>query len=112
VKAALRPCAEPGCPELVERHCPRHPPVTGASSGLYGGDWPSAARQYLREHPLCVYCRTARASEVHHDSPVRTGGSRMDQRNWRATCHQCHQRITSLTQARTTKPRRFGRRLR
>jgi len=110
VSKPLRPCAVPGCPELVTDECVRHPRTTGASSGAYDADWAVLAKAYLRVHPWC-WCG-ARASEVDHIIPVRMGGAKYDLRNLRSLCHPHHSQITAATRSRVAPPRLYRRRLR
>lgn len=112
MERALRACAVPGCPELVQKFCPVHPPVTGASSGLYDHAWSEQAKKFLHSHPICAVCGNAKATEVHHGTPVQAGGAVMDRRIWVPICHPCHSVITGQTRRRARPPQRFRRRVR
>ena len=50
----------------------------------------------LRERPLCEECekhgRVCVATEVHHRWALRAGGKRLDRRNLRSLCRECHTR--------------------
>lgn len=108
----LRGCPVPGCPEVITSTCPRHPPVTGASSSMYDERWRQLRDHHLRLFPNC-WCG-AKASEVDHIKPIRMGGARLDPLNLRSLCHAHHAIVTALTRSRTATeaPRRYRRRLR
>ena len=102
-----KPCAHPGCPELVdpsERYCPAHKPlhpepVRSASSRGYDAQWRRVSKQYLAAHPLCVRCLSrgvyTKATVVDHIRPHRGDPSLFwDQSNWQPLCKQCHDRKT------------------
>lgn len=93
----LRPCAEPGCPELVggrQSRCALHErgleAARRASRGTakargYGRDWEALSRRYRALHPACVVCG-APATVV----PLGAGGARLDPANLQALCHSHH----------------------
>jgi 5-methylcytosine-specific restriction endonuclease McrA len=65
----------------------------------YGCRWQKARDQYLRLHPLCVYClerdgRPVAARIVDHKVPHR-GDERLfwDVENWQALCKPCHDSV-------------------
>ena len=109
-----RPCAHPGCPELVEngKYCERHRPLhpeesRSASSRGYGRAWQRASKQYLAAHPLCVMCaaegRYVKAMVVDHIRPHR--GDHVlfwDRSNWQSLCKSCHDQKTGLEDSRPT----------
>ena len=109
-----RPCAHPGCPELVaegkycDKHRAFHPEETrSASSRGYGRAWQKASKQYLAAHPLCVLCaaegRYTKATVVDHIQPHR--GDRIlfwDRTNWQSLCKSCHDKKTGLEDSRPT----------
>ena len=109
-----RPCAHPGCPELVaegkycEKHRASHPEETrSASYRGYGNAWQRVRKQYLAAHPLCVMCeaegRYSRATVVDHIQPHR--GDRelfWDQSNWQPLCKAHHDKKTGLEDSRPT----------
>ena len=109
-----RPCAHPGCPELVaegkycDKHRTLHPEETrSASSRGYGNTWQRARKQYLTAHPLCVKCmaegRYVRATVVDHIVPHRGDKSLFwDQNNWQSLCKACHDKKTGLEDSRPT----------
>lgn len=77
-----RPCAHPGCPELVaegkycDKHRALHPEETRSASGRgYGRAWQKASKQFFAAHPLCAQCleegRYTRATVVDHIQPHR-----------------------------------------
>ena len=109
-----RPCAHPGCPELVEsgqKYCERHRSlhpegIRSASSRGYGRAWQKASKQYLAAHPLCVMCmakgRYVKATVVDHIKPHRGDPELFWDRdgNWQALCKRCHDRKTGLEDSR------------
>lgn len=108
-RLALRPCAAPGCCNLVEHgRCPEHrrrawrddtrergtPDERG-----YDRDWRRCRAAYLAEHPLCEDCeqrgRVVPAEQVHHvESIERAPHRRLEWRNLRALCVPCHEKRT------------------
>ena len=61
----------------------------------YGYRWQQARAIYLREHPLCAYCkregRTTLATVVDHKIPHRGNDALFwDEGNWRGLCARCH----------------------
>ena len=59
---------------------------------LDGKAWRTLRASVLREHPLCVLCRTAVASEVDHRDDDPTNNERS---NLSACCKPCHSRKTN-----------------
>ena len=110
-----RPCAHPGCPELVEsgrKYCEKHrllhPEDTrSASSRGYGRAWQKVSRQFLNAHPLCVMCaaegRYVKATVVDHIRPHR-GDAKLfwDRGNWQSLCKAHHDQKTGLKDSRPT----------
>ena len=107
-----RPCAHPGCPELVasgkycDKHRAFHPEETrSASSRGYGRSWQKASKQFLAAHPLCVQCmadgRYVKATVVDHIVPHR-GDQKLfwNQDNWQALCKAHHDKKTGLEDSR------------
>lgn len=107
-----KPCARPGCSELVEagqRYCEQHKRQeqkrydnqrgTSAQRG-YTARWQRARKRYLAEHPLCVECekqgRLTPATVVDHVIPHK-GDRRLfwDQGNWQSLCKRCHDKKTA-----------------
>ena len=102
-----KPCAHPGCPELVpsgtkycDVHKHLHPEeVRSASKRGYGKAWQRESKRFLQAHPLCVLCarqgRYVKATVVDHIVPHR-GDERLfwDQSNWQPLCKPCHDRKT------------------
>jgi 5-methylcytosine-specific restriction protein A len=97
----LRPCAHPGCGQLVERgRCHFHQRLEdrakdeqrgSANDRLYGYRWQQASRGFLRSHPLCFYCqhlgRITPADCVDHATPHKGNVDRFwDRANWRPSC--------------------------
>ena len=107
-----KPCAYPGCPELIEagqRFCEKHEKQeqrrqdqqrgSSAQRG-YGARWQRARKQYLARNPLCVEClkdgRVVPATVVDHIIPHR-GDQELfwSEDNWQSLCKQCHDRKTA-----------------
>lgn len=108
-----KPCAHPGCPELVEageRYCKVHKRQeqkrydqqrgTAAQRG-YNSRWRRYREWYLKQHPLCVQCqkegRLIPATDVDHIIPVSGPDDPLfwDEKNHQALCHSCHSRKTA-----------------
>ena len=116
----LRPCAKPGCPELVrppERYCERHRWTEGerkrerhrvydeqlrderATSFYRSRAWKAVRLQVLvRDNYLCQEClrenRITRATTVHHIVPLAEDWERrLDPDNLESVCSSCHNRI-------------------
>lgn len=105
--AALRPCASPGCPELVARgRCSKHQQAhqvadrqrrgSSASRG-YGSRWQRARVVFLAANPLCRPCSLKSPPQVtaatvvdhitdHKGDPVLF----WDESNWQPSCEPCH----------------------
>lgn len=84
---------------------PAPAPERRESAAVRGYDraWARLRKQYLTEHPLCVFqhhpyaqgrCEQV-AVEVDHVTPIGSGGGRLDVTNLRAVCRSCHSRITA-----------------
>lgn len=102
-----KPCAHPGCPELVdpaEKYCDEHKAlhlveIRSASSRGYSRRWQKISRQYLAAHPLCVKCLErgiyTKATVVDHIRPHRGDTALFwDPGNWQPLCKPCHDRKT------------------
>ena len=110
--APLKPCAYPGCPNLIRegRYCPAHKTIASREydrnyrspdhNKHYGYRWRKIRDLYYSKHPLCEEClkhgRLVPADEIHHIVPVDQGGSHDDD-NLVSLCQSCH------TKTRTTK---------
>ncbi|EPK2450590.1 HNH endonuclease [Pseudomonas aeruginosa] len=79
---------------------------TGKTSTERGYDyrWQQAREQYLRDHPLCVYCArkglVTAANTVDHIVAHR--GDRdlfWDQSNWQSLCGPCHSSVKQAEEA-------------
>jgi 5-methylcytosine-specific restriction enzyme A len=117
-----RPCAQPGCPKLVERgkggYCDEHQrPAfsTGqqrASARERGYDrtWELLRAKHLRDYPDCMNCGDV-ATEVDHRIPFRRAdgsiddGLRLEPTNLQSLCTPCHRRKTA---AEAVEARRRG----
>lgn len=110
LKQAPRPCATPGCPELVRhrhrRYCARCAAMqsradaarrgTAAQRG-YDANWRRIRAAFLASHPCCADPFHVHgdwkvlATEVDHIVPLRLGGTH-DASNLQALCRSCHSR--------------------
>lgn len=97
----MQPCAERGCPVLVNigrciKHSHRQPGVN------YGRKWGKARRDFLAEHPFCVFCerqgKMILADVVDHIKPHR-GNSALfwSPENWQSLCTP-HHSVKSATE--------------
>lgn len=111
---APRPCAEPGCPELVQgRRCKAHAQAqwrrydeargTAAQRG-YTARWSRARGRFLAKHPFCGHCKAEDqvtvATEVDHIVPVDGADDPLfwDESNWQGLCGTHHRRKTAREQ--------------
>ena len=102
----LQPCAEVGCPELVERgRCPAHTQSKNAARGTtkergYAGTWKALRLMVLRRDMyVCQEClrregRTERAVDVDHIIAMSAGGAARDMNNLESLCRACHNKKT------------------
>lgn len=116
----LRPCLEPGCPELcpagVSRCVPhqaardqKRDQIRGtARSRGYDAAWDKLSREWRRRFPVCGqridghryadHSRCTRDSRivaaecVDHIVPIKAGGARLDPRNLQSLCLACNSR--------------------
>lgn len=101
----LRPCRQPGCPELVESgYCRKHRQKmqrqedkrrgTATKRG-YNYQWQKAREIYLSQNPLCAICLengvVNMANIVDHIIPHK-GDKELfwDRNNWQSLCKECH----------------------
>jgi len=108
-----KPCAYPGCPELVgagERYCEKHKTARRTrdkeykarrtdleEQAFYKTDrWRKLRQWKLRQNPLCEICkregRTTVAKLVDHIKPIKEGGDWMAVDNLQSLCVRCHNR--------------------
>lgn len=107
--AALRPCAHPGCRELVKQgRCTAHTKQRyqqqderrgSAAQRGYDSTWRRLRIAYLSRNPLCANCkqrgRIVPAAEVHHIRPIAEAPElRLNTDNLMALCKPCHSTIT------------------
>ena len=103
-----RPCRYPGCPEFCDPgrvFCKYHREWSddrqrgNAAERGYDARWKKARDLFLKEHPLCAFCRAegkiVPATVVDHIIPHR-GDHRLfwDQTNWESLCKECHDKKT------------------
>ena len=99
----LRPCAEPGCAQLVTgTRCDEHRKVEQNESrarnrrNVYGPEWPAIRLRKLRKNPTCERCG-AQATVVDHKTPLRYFANRRAAHhlsNLASLCKPCHDRKT------------------
>lgn len=100
-------CSYPGCNELThDRYCSKHKREVNKerndiNSKIYNNRWRKASKAYLKDNPLCVYCkkedRLTPATEVDHIIPH--GGDMKlfwNKSNWQSLCKKCHSKKTAL----------------
>lgn len=108
---ALRPCIEPGCPQLTSgTRCERHRKAKrrtedkrrpSARERGYDAQWQRVRAGYLYLHPYCEDesgC-LERATDVDHiDGLGPKGPNGYDHANLRALCHSHHSKRTARDQ--------------
>lgn len=97
--ASPRPCAQPGCDQLVSSgRCPAHAiEYQRHGQKLYRSSrWAGLRRQVLTEEP---WCRTPGchnlSTDVDHIVPLRDGGAPLDRTNLQGLCHMHHAQKTA-----------------
>lgn len=100
-----KPCAEAGCPELIDRgsRCKDHERERAKAYDEKRGSfrkrgytprWDRISRSYRKAHPLCEDCleegETTPADLVHHIVPLAQGGPLDDWNNLRSLCQPHH----------------------
>lgn len=100
-----RPCARPGCPNLVRRgRCPEHQKDDPSdwsnrkhdpTQRLYSSArWQRVRERYRKRHPICERCaaqgKTTPVEVVHHRKPIKEGGAPFDERNLEGLCRTHH----------------------
>lgn len=107
-----RPCAQPGCPQLVSgsSYCTAHQRARRAARGEtprgnrhergYTNTWAKASKVFLAQNPLCRRCaeqgivRSAQVTD--HISPHKGDTALFwDERNWQSLCKPCHDAKTA-----------------
>jgi 5-methylcytosine-specific restriction enzyme A len=108
----MKYCAEPRCPNLVERgRCPQHARQADRRRGTaiergYAAQWSALSRRFRQQHPFCGEradgTRDAVNSEcvrlgldtpaecVDHTVPVTAGGAMFDEANLMSCCIACN----------------------
>lgn len=98
-----RPCASPGCSNLVEHgeiYCSKHKSNKLRSyTGAYKGAWQSLRTMYLKRNPLCEECKRKGiitvATEVDHIIPIKLRPDlRLEWTNLQSLCKSCHSKKT------------------
>ncbi|ASS66565.1 HNH endonuclease signature motif containing protein [Paenibacillus sp. RUD330] len=100
----LKPCGHTGCRQLSrERFCTDHTKDRhrydrergSASKRGYDARWRAARADYLKRHPMCLYCYqrgiVTAATVVDHIIPHKGDKALFwDTRNWQPLCKSCH----------------------
>ena len=99
----LRPCAAPGCAQLVDRgRCDKHKRAPSSRRG-YGAQWRKLRRWHLAGEPLCVMCKdngiATQAEIVDHIRPISFGGDPLAVDNLQSLCRKCHGKKTARDMA-------------
>lgn len=105
--APKKPCAQPGCPELVPRtqtrcteHTTEHYRRQDAQrdrSGFYqSARWRKVRAIVLSEEPFCRACRKQPSNEVDHVVPRAQGGEPFERGNLQGMCKPCHSTKTAM----------------
>lgn len=100
-----RPCAKPGCPNLVKSgYCDEHrrekwrnDERPSSTRRGYDTDWSKFRKWYLARHPFCTMCeregRTKTADMIHHVKPLAEGGAKFDENNLQSICSYHHRKL-------------------
>src|ERR1022692_4714026 len=94
--APKRPCAFPGCGELVTHgrctaHTQKQERRGGSTERGYDYVWQQFRDWFIRRHPLCADCGIVATSDVHHVKKVRDYPElKRVEGNCLGLCHQCH----------------------
>jgi 5-methylcytosine-specific restriction protein A len=107
----LRPCNQPGCPELTgDGYCPEHKKAKAqkydkdrgsASERGYNSRWAAYSRLYRKKNPLCVEClkedRITGSQHVDHIIAVKGKDDPLfwDPKNHQALCQPHHSSKTA-----------------
>lgn len=116
-KRAKKPCAYPGCSELVsgQAYCEKHGKKVEkqrherydrfqrdkkAAKFYSSVRWQKMRNRKLKHDPLCEHClgnnQVTPATEVDHVIPVEVDWSRrLDWNNLQSLCHSCHMKKTA-----------------
>jgi 5-methylcytosine-specific restriction enzyme A len=107
-QSALRPCAYPGCSQLVvSGRCARHAQAQTrefrrdpARQRLYGHGWKTVRKNWLAQHPWCETCAEqgyfVPATDVHHVERHEGDQIKFITSPLMSLCHACHSRETAL----------------
>lgn len=109
MQLAKRPCANAGCPELVEHGlCPACAAARSArQAGARRDDslriqtnstrWLKLRAMVLRRDPVCKECKDAPSTDADHVTPIREGGAMWDLANLQGLCHSAKTRREEAT---------------
>ncbi len=101
-----RPCNYPMCPNLtIDRYCESHTQANerhrgNANQRGYNYKWRKVRLSYLRDNPLCIYCRNkglyTPATVIDHIKPHKGNQTLFwDRNNWQPLCKKCHDTKTA-----------------
>lgn len=81
---------------ILQRRPIRLPPDLRATAAARGYDakWQRVRHAVLTHNPLCCFCSDV-ATLVDHITPLSQGGARLDVRNLRPVCRDCHALLTA-----------------
>jgi 5-methylcytosine-specific restriction endonuclease McrA len=99
----MRVCAEPGCPNVVDRgRCPKHQRTKQRDPFYATPEWRRLQSQVIREEPVCRRCGQAASTDAAHIiARKQRPDLALERSNVEGSCHRCHSRETmSETNAR------------
>ena len=112
MQLAKRPCASPGCPELVDHgYCEAHASEAPVSQydrakrddplrmATNSTRWLKLRAMVLRRDPVCKTCKDEPSTDADHKIPIRTGGAKWSLDNLQGVCHGCHSKKTRREEA-------------
>jgi 5-methylcytosine-specific restriction enzyme A len=107
MQLAKRPCAGPGCGELVDSGCcPAHSSQASARQHdrarrddpqrmrTNSTRWLKLRAIVLRRDPVCRICGQEASTDADHIIPIRAGGAKWLPENLQGLCHACHTKKT------------------
>ena len=87
-----KPCAYPGCPNTTNTtFCYNHNffenqhPPRQRNSFYNSSEWKKARKEFLLDHPVCVFCGRP-AVIVDHAVPIKDGGAPLEPINFQELC--------------------------
>lgn len=122
----LRPCAHPGCPELLplgtDARCEKHKRQynrersQNVNQSFYNStQWKRLRAVVRKEEPICSECkkhgRVSLTQHVDHILPIAEGGAKLARENLAGLCESCHNAKTRRENQRPSTPGGGGRQL-